>query len=396
MVVGAFSTYDVKLIVEAAFGYAPYATPTWTDISKHVHQASIRRGGAATVTPRAVAGRCTLTLNNDDDRFDPNNTGSPYTPDVKVSVPIRIRATYATVTYPLFYGFVTSWDIEYPAKGHRSIATVPCVDGLQLLNQHDISDETYPIQDTDARIVAVLDAVGWPAGWRALDSAVASVEAFTPTQSVSAYTHLVQVADAEVGSVFIAADGDFSFHNRIHHSGGATSEGTFGPSDLAMDEVTPAYDDEFLYNDVRVKRATGVEQIASDAASITAHRNRTLSHVGIMETDAGAMNVAEWEVALFKDINPRIDNIKVKPQADPANVWPVVLNVDLGDSITVKTAPHGGGDGLDQQLTVNQIWHDIRPDRWETAYGCYPLAAFEIADYWILGTSTLGTETRLA
>ena len=396
---GSASFGSLQLSVQAAFGYAPYASPSWTEITPYVHKITIRRGAARTVTPRAVAGRCTLTLNNQDDRFDPNNTASPYYPDVVVTVPIRVQATWATVTYPVFYGFAGSWDVTYLAKGHRSVMVVPCVDGLALLNQHDISDQTYTVQDTDTRIGAVLSAVGWPGVLQDLDANIASVEAFAPTATVSAYKHLVDVAAAEVGRVFVAADGSLTFHNRTHHSGGASSEGTFGPAttDLDFDTVTPTYDDRFLYNDVRIKRATGTEQAASDATSITDHRNRTLSHAGIMVDDNSALNVAEWEVAMYKDVETRIRQVTVKPQADPTNLWPVVLGVDLHDSITVKTDPKGGGDGLNQQVAVESIRHDVTVDRWKTTYGCHPLSAAEIANYWILGTSNdLDTDTVLA
>jgi len=92
----------------------------------------------------------------------------------------------------------------------------------------------------------------------------------------------------------------------------------------------------------------------------------------------------------------RIEAIDIRPQSDPANIWPVVLGIDLRDSITVKTDPPGSGDGLNQQVTVESIGHVITLDTWDVSYGCFPLASIETGSYWILGTSELDTETVLA
>ena len=394
----AFGTYGVELIVEAAFGYAPYSGVSWTDISKYVHRIVIRRGAESTPIPRTVAGQCTLELNNDDGRFDPNNTAGTYYPDVILTVPIRIRATWDSTTYPIYSGFANSWDVAYPYKGSRSIVTVPCADGFQLLNQYLIpASATYAEQRTDVRIAAVLDDVAWPSGLRDLDTGVENVEAFTAGDAeTSALNHLTSVANAEVGRIFISGDGSFTFHNRTHHAGGATSKGTFGPSDLPYVDVAPSYDDNHLYNDIRVTRTAGETQTATDATSITAYRQRTLEQGGIMVNDAAAMSVAEWQLDMFKDMAARIDTITINPQASPTALWPVILGVDLRDAIVVKVVPRSGADSLNQQVSIEYIKHDIGVDRWLTTYGCYPLSTFAVGDYWIVGTSELDTETAIA
>jgi len=559
--VTAYGTHGVEMSIEAAFGYAPYATPVWTDISKYMRSVTIKRGIAASAVPQPVAGRCTLTLQNSDGRFDPSNTSSPYSPDILITVPIRVRAIYNVVTYPLYYGFATAWTVSYPGKGAVSLTTVECSDALQLFNQQSLAGSMYELEATDTRIGNILDDAGWPAGWRALDSGLARTGVHADTGG-SALQHLTDAASAEAGRIFVAADGDVTFHNRTHHSGGATSEGTFGASDLAISDVVPQYDDRHLYNDVTVTRRPGADvtlrietvprdesdgggpvggptgnvtitngvgesvnvdwetvingggtvlktaleslstidsvtvtvnagsvdpngisaprpatvgianatpsaalivgnsrgalspnvggirtpgrhvdayanggsvnfvhviepdvvedvggtslpaefdiitipastpipQTATDATSVTAYRKRNITFAGTAQSnDAEAKNVAEWVLATYKDMQTRIESISIHPQADPTNVWPVVLGVDLRDSLTVTTVPPGGGTGLNQQVTVESITHQIGLDTWKVGYGCFPLAAIETANYWIVGSSTdLDTDTIIA
>ena len=392
-------TWDtgVTMTVEAAFGDAPYDTPSWTDISDYLEGIQINRGTAPTTIPQAIAATCTVMLKNDDARFDPGNTSSPYGLNkVIVGVPIRISATYSAATYRLFYGFATGWDVDYPDMGLRSVTVLSAVDGIQRLNQEGIGANTYPVESTSSRLAAVLDDVGWPAGLRNLDTGVTDVEAFDDDTTVTAFRHINDVVNIEAGRVFIAGDGDFTFHNRTHHAGGASSLYTFGPSDLPYSEVTVAYNDEFLYNTVEVTSADGTVARAEHITSIEDYGARVLAYSGVAATFNDATNVAEWQRSRFGVQRVRVSSFELKPQADPTNLWPAVLGLDLRDVVTVKTDPPGSGTNLTQKVAVDGISHTITHEEWVTVYDCFALAAHEIVDFWILGTSELGIDTRLA
>ena len=392
-------TWDtgVTLTVEAAFGDAPYDTPSWTDISDYLEGIQINRGTAPTTIPQAIAATCTVMLKNDDARFDPGNTSSPYGLNkVIVGVPIRISATYSAATYRLFYGFATGWDVDYPDTGLRAITVLSAVDGIQLLNQEGIGANTYPVESTSARLIAVLDDVGWPAGLRNLDDGVTDVEAFNDDTSVTAFRHINDVVNIEAGRVFIAGDGDFMFHDRVHHAGGVSGLYTFGPSDLPYTDVTVAYNDEFLYNTVEVTSADGTVARAEHVTSVQDYGPRVLSYTGIAATGNEALNVAEWQAQRFGSQRVRVESFEVKPQSDPTNLWPAVLGLDLRDPVTVKTDPPGSGTNLSELVAVEGISHTITHDLWVTVYDCFALAFIETNDFWILGTSELGSDTRLA
>lgn len=73
-------------------------TITWTDISRYVDMVqgvAINRGASDELS-EIQPGTATLTLDNQDGRFTPGNTTSPYYPFVRRNAPIRIAVTVPT------------------------------------------------------------------------------------------------------------------------------------------------------------------------------------------------------------------------------------------------------------------------------------------------------------
>ena len=62
----------------------------------------------------------------------------------------------------------------------------------------------------------------------------------------------------------------------------------------------------------------------------------------------------------------------------------------------MKVSPVAG-DQIDQTVAIEAINHNIeREGLWLTTYTCRPVTTQESQGYWVLGTSDLDTETRLA
>lgn len=388
---------NVNITVSIAFGNDPFdASPTWTDVSAYVRGFATSRGRSSVLSVFGT-GTATVDLDNRDGRFSPNNTAGAYYPNVKVFVPIRIQAVYNLTTYTLFRGSVERWPLEFPALGKDAVVRLFAVENMKLLALHDLTGEVYAEESTDTRIGNVLDDAGWPAGWRDLDTGVADCQA-TTVSSGTALDHLRAVARTEVGQFFIAADGDATFRNRVDVSGGITPSITFGQggSELGYRDIVVSYDDDFLWNESRVTREGGTEQVASDATSQADYGTRSLSRSGeLMVDDNAALNVAEWEVGKFKDVKTRVDQLSFQPRSDPSNLWTVALNTDLRTPVTVKLTPPAG-DTLDVDCTVEQVAHSVSPKSWTTTWMLAPISALESTSFWVLGTSLLDTGSVLA
>lgn len=388
---------NVTLLVEFGFGSGPLATaPAWTDIAAYGLALSTERGRQS-VRSSFDAGTLTLELDNITGRFDPNNSSSPYYPNMRIGTPVRIRATHNAVTYPIWRGAVTRWPVSYPLEGHDSIVTIEAVENLAILNRTLISTALASVEGDD-RIDDVLDAAGWPAAWR--DLSIGAVLLAAQDFDGVALEAIQAAVDAEVGTFYIARDGDATFRNRLHFSGGVSAATFNVAGGLEYGEVRPAYDADLLINHAIITAGDGGIGEDSDPTSIAA-LGPGLPYTATIEpliSSVYAQNTAEWLVERYKDVSTRIVGLGIHPEQDPANLFPEILGRELQDLVTVVVNPPGTGSNLSQLVGVEGIRHDITPEAWDTVYTCHPRAAIELQnDFWILGVSDdLGVDTRLA
>lgn len=115
--------------IEIAFTTAPDdPSPVWVDVSSYVRCAE---GGTVDLDRGRLdryedvqPSRLTFTLNNDG-RFTPGNTLSPYYPNVKKGRRIRYSVVHNGVTYRRFTGFIDEWPVTWPsASAAIAIVTV--------------------------------------------------------------------------------------------------------------------------------------------------------------------------------------------------------------------------------------------------------------------------------
>lgn len=384
---------NVNVTVEAAFGYDPFDTPVWTDITTYVRGFSTRRGRSR-LLDRVQAGSATFLLDNLDGRFDPNNTAGAYSPNVKVMCPIRVQAVYNTVTYDLFRGFVEQWPQTYPATGKDAVVEVSAIDGFRLFAQYEKLWSSGAAVAAGTRIGAILDDVGWPAGWRSLDTGthlVAVEEEFTTALDLIERVELV-----EQGFFYVDGAGNAVFLDGVTRiEDQASSNATFGDgggAELPYGDLSIDWDDKQVWNSAYVTRAGGEEQSASDATSVSSYGRRDLHLEQTAHySDGEAQALADWLVAEYKDIRPRLQQIVLRPQRD-VDVWPQALGLDMLDRVTVTRRPPSG-DTFTEDFHVVGVDHSVAPFRWETRLQLAPVLPF--TDWWVLGTSELGTDTRL-
>lgn len=383
------------VIVEAGFG-ATMLTDLfgWTDISAYFRDGTISRGRTS-VDGRFETGTATVTLDNRDGRFTPSNTSSPYYPDVQIGIPMRIRATWDNVTYPLFYGSVRAWPPSTPPGNIDSTVTVPLVDGFYTLQLEDLAQVSYDVETTDERITSVLTTIGWPLGLADLDAGIATVQATDFAQPETggeqpALQHLLDVAESEIGVLFMAPSGEVTFRNRIASSG-ASPVATFDGSD-DYTHIDLAYNDDYLWNVVRVEREDGA-QVEIDASGAAPRRVLTRD-VMPMGTDAEALSVGKWLTIIFGEQRLRVTGLRFKPMRD-SSLMSQILAMELRDLVTVQHTPPGG-DSLDQDCAVEFITHEIAPQDWTTTLQLAPLSSLETADFFILDTSVLDGTDLLA
>lgn len=243
-------------------------------------------------------------------------------------------------------------------------------------------------------------AVGTRTATFSASSAVAAAEVFiiaaTTLDNANPLTHLLTVADSELGLFFMDRDGNARFISRHGLIGGVldTTNYTFGGKPYRGGVF--AFDDHDLWNEVKVSSPGVAEQTASDTGSQTTYGKRTLTKSLLLTSTTEQMNHATFVLTGTKAPALRVEQMEPVPDAVGGN-WPRVLDRELGSKILVTLDPPGSGDTISQGSYIEGISWSISPQDWRCVWDLVPID--RRADYWVLGDSiqgVLGDTTRLA
>jgi len=386
---------NVDLTVEIGFASNPYDTTyIYTDVSDYVLKIDIKRGRQQALSEIGT-GFATVVFDNQDRRFDPTNTSSPYSPNVIPNKPLRISATYSSTTYRLFEGFIEQFPQQFVASGNQSITTVTALDAFALFKLARHTDNESE-ELSSVRIGNILDEIGWSSSKRDIQTGVLDVQAVTEDQD--ALSALRLTAQSEGGELFIAKDGDVKFNNRRTLLLNQTSAGTFGVGvgEIPYNDVALNFDNTLLRNDWRITRVGGTEQTAQNTTSITKFGSRVVKRTGQLQTsDADALSVAQQLEAKFGDVGERVDSMIFSPKSNTV-IWPHALGAELFDRYTAKI-PVPNGDTVETNVNIQRIAHkiDAKNKTWTWTINTSPaneLGAWLIG---ISGNSELDLTTRL-
>ena len=295
----------------------------------------------------------------------------------------------------------------------------------QVLNHYNQGFTGFPLQDSGARITAVLSALGTLAPPSSIAVGVSNIiqpQGDLTTNSVLSY--LQQLETAEAGFLYDTAGGVLTFLNRnasitaprnapLTVFGENSGEVPYlGKPDIGID-VTD------LSNRSLVSRQTGMlyiqglaiggtsstPQIAQDTTSQAKYAQAaTKSETGLLlTTDQECLSRAQWNVTLYAYPKARVRSLTVNPMGDPVNRFPAVLFRELMDRVTVKRRPWDSTSGtfgspiFQQDEYIEAITHDIDFSKGPTWRVTYAMSPAVTQSFWILGDATygvLGSTTR--
>ena len=372
-------------------------TSVVVDVSDLVDSIKTTRGRSATAD-LFQTGTLSLRIIDQTGAFNPMNPASPYTGLLTPMRKVVITATYATTTYPIFAGYITSYSTTTPKDvGDVVYTTIQAVDGFRLANTAQITTVTGATagQTTGTRVGKLLDAIGWPTGQRDIDTGQTTVQA-DPGTLRNALSALQTIESTEYGALYMDALGNYVFQDRL-----LTSSSVAGTPVVFNDNGTGIsynnalwkLDDSLVFNKASITRTGGTAQVASNQSSIDKYFLHSYQETNLlMETDADALNNAQAYVASRSETAIRCDAITLDLYTDNYNAGIVAaLNLDFFDPVTITTTQPGSST-LTKTLQVFGVSHDIRPSSWKTT-----LQTLEpIIDSFILNSTlsgVLGTST---
>ncbi len=365
------------------------AIPTWvdsatfggtvTDITAYgrdVGWSTTRGAGSPSVTGFvASAGNYTSTLANRTRRFDPNYASGPYYPNVVPGVAFKKVATWAATPYNIFYGQVDDWPQLYPAVAKDQTVDFHCTDAVGFFSGCQFPT-IRPAEPSGTRIAAVIASTGWP-GPTAISTGQTIVNAL-PYGVVSAWSHMQDVCNSELGDLYVNAGGTVVFRDRsliISETRSSVSQATFGDtSGLKYADVTMATTP--IVNDCTITYDDKGNQVNSqDAGSIASPWGlKSLSLNLPIHTASAAQQYAAWIVGLYKTPLTTFASLTIKPGRDTTNLFPHVLGRELSDLITITRTPGvdtGNGSlvastALTRDCWIRGIKHDYANHVWQS------------------------------
>lgn len=338
------STNEIDGINDAA-ATAPFAGYTWTDVTPYVFAKGTmtRSFGCASQFDEAQPLQFSYLLNNNDRRFEIENTASPYYPNVVPGRPTRIRLTQDGTTYDWAFGFIEDFPQAWDDAGRFCTVPITAFCTLAKLNGTQMGSRNLVEQLAGARVDTMLNAARVLAADRAIDTGANTIMEQT-VESGSFGDHLRQVARTERGLFFFDPAGKATLHDQNHRttaSRSTTSQGRLGPGGIPYRSPQFHAPKSLIRNDFSLRRPGGVDQVAVDAASWDRFGQSSYTDEILLTTDALVATRADALLAAYKDPTMRIREVTFNPGQGPG-YWSHALGVKLSDRYTWEFNPASG------------------------------------------------------
>jgi len=368
------------------------------DVSDRINKIDTKRGRTA-LSDQFQTGSMSLRIVDQNGDFNPQNPASPYYTYLTPMKKIAITATYNSVVYPIFSGFITSYVTTYP-KDAEDVAytTIQAVDAFRLAQNAQISTVTGASAGdlSGTRINQILNTIGWPASMRDIDAGLTTMQADPGTNRTSLQA-LFTVADSEYGAIYVDAAGSFVFQDRnvtVSSIGGTPTLFADDGTGIEYKDAAWVLNDVLIFNKATITRVGGTAQVAFNQASIDKYfLHSYFQNDLLMQSDAVALDYARAYVASRAETTIRVDSIALDLYTPNYNSGILAaLDLDFFDPITVITTQPGGST-LEKTLQIFGVAMSITPNSWKTTFTTLEpvIDGFIIGnvDYGVLGQNVL-------
>jgi hypothetical protein len=337
-------------------------------------------------------GTLTLRIVDQNGDFNPQNPSGPYFGLLDPMRKVAISATYNSVTYPIFSGFITSYNTTTPKNALDVVyTTITAVDAFRLAQNAQIATVTGATAGdlSGTRINQILDQIGWPTSMRDVDAGLTTLQA-DPGTARTSLAAMQTVTLSEYGALYVDATGSFVFQDRnvtTSSIGGTPTVFNDNGTNIGYFDAVWRLDDTLVFNAASITRTGGTTQLAIDQASIDKYFTHSYNQQNLlMQTDAAALDYAQAYVASRKETSIRCDAITLDLYTDNYNAGIIAaLDLDFFDPITITTNQPGSST-LTKTLQVFGVAMAITPNSWKTT-----LTTLEpIIDGFILDSSLYG------
>ena len=412
---------DVDITVEIAFDSQPFdASQSFTDISSFVRSFAISRGRSDELSAFR-AGLLSFSVSNQDNRFNPSNTSSPFFDSANSRTKIqplkqvRVKASYDGTNYTIFRGFLDVIPVKFIAEGADSIVQFTAIDAFRLFQNQTFQSVGWRVGRTGftelgqttrlgygdvqelstLRVSRILNAIGFPSALRSIDTGTNQV--ITQPLTTNVLSGLRECELAENGQFFIDKDGKATFRNRAYkftNTKATTVQATFdnSGSNLPYTDVQLGFDDNEVINNYSWTRSGGTTQFIADSDSIQRFTPINSAETTININDSDVASIIQQKLSETAIPIIRIDSLTINPRQN-TDIWEQALGRDIGDRIKVNITNTDSSTFTDE-LFIESITHNVNASSqtWSWILTLSPASSAS----WVLGQAQLGIGTRFA
>ena len=343
------------------------------DVSNQVNYVKTQRGRNS-LSDQFQTGQLTLRIIDQNGDFNPLNENGPYAGLLTPMKKVQITATYSSVTYPIFSGFITSYVNTQPSDATElAFTTITAVDAFRLGNLAQISTVTGATAGdlSGTRINQILDEIDWPATMRDVDAGLTTMQSDPGTARTSLQA-MQTVTDSEYGALYVDPTGSFTFQDRaltVSSIGATPTVFADNGTGIKYANATWILNDSLVFNSATVSRTGGSPQTATNAASIAKYflHSYNLQDL-LMQSDSVALDYARAYVASRAETSIRCDAIELDLYTDNYNSGIIAaLDLDFFDPITIITT-QPGGSLLENTLQIFGVANTITPNSFKVVF----------------------------
>jgi hypothetical protein len=353
-----FAIWDTSRFDVATWG----PDEVWVDVSAWVLSVETNRAFSGQLRTWTT-GQATVVLNNIDGRFSPDNLTGPYAAAGVSGIipgrPIRIRLSYASITYPIFFGGIDSWDegwesYDGPRTGDAFMTATATDEWAQIAAAAGTAVAPVGAGETlGPRISRILDVIGFT-GPRLLDVGMIPFQA--TDLSDDPVSEIETTLASEGGSAWIAADGTFVARDRYSLVEDTKSIDVQiacgdGAGETPWVSISTApLNSTRVINIARYAAVGGAEQYSDDPTSRALYGDKedkaSWADSLICQNDADVYVLAQWAVMVNKIPQGNVTSIGFKPRCDPSVLVPLLFEREVRDLVVVNRRPPSATDHI--------------------------------------------------
>lgn len=367
-------------------------------VTQYAQAVSITRGRSPNQN-ETQAGVATIVLNNNDRRFDPINTSSPYWDSATNTSGVQPRRFVEIISNGehLFQGAITAINISYDTD--FSTCTIEASDDFtRLANMTIATAFTPPVEISGNRVTTILNLpeVNYPLTQRAIDTGGKDLQALQIDAGTNVLSYLQQVALADQALLFMDRNGNIVYTDPVgtvwNYDFAATfTDSASGVAIVPYTGIATITDQTFLYNRIVTSKDGGIEYVVDDTASQTSYGIQTYSLTNLLlNEDSDAQALATELLAKYKDPAYRFDDMQFVFNGISVANQTVMSSLEIGDNIKIiRTFATGTPLTVELYYQVERLSHDITTGQHTCTVG---LGSLKTLIYeFILNDATYGT-----